>query len=374
LAQPTISDVARLAGTTPATVSRVINNSGYVSARARAAVLDAVEQLHYVPNANARVLKTKRSHVIGILTGDLFNPYSVTLAGAVQAHAEARGYTTFMAAAGDAADSEVRALEAFHRQRLAGVIVASLQTPASDHLLLRLAEQSLPLVLVGRQLAHPRIDTISANFRRGGTLATQHLIATGHRRIAFIGANLADMPRIGRFQGYLDALGEAGLAVRDDLIVGQPRVTPNPKYSTQIDGYRAMQQLLKLPSRPTAIFARNDYTAIGALQALKEAGLRTPDDVAVAGFDDIPLAAAMSPSLTTVSQPTDDEGRFAAEFLLERIERADGDTARREILLECNLIVRASTAGREAEIHGKTETHGKTDAHAKTESNVRSRG
>lgn len=354
MAQPTISDVAKLAGTTPATVSRVINNSGYVSARARAAVLDAVEQLHYVPNANARVLKTKRSHVIGILTGDLFNPYSVTLAGAVQAHAEARGYTTFMAAAGDAADSETRALEAFHRQRLAGVIVASLPTPASDRLLLRLAEQSLPLVLVGRQLAHPRIDSISANFRRGGTLATQHLIAAGHRRIAFIGANLADTPpRIGRFQGYLDALAEAGLAVRDDLIVGQPRLTPTPKYSTQIDGYRAMQQLLKLPSRPTAIFARNDYTAIGALQALKEAGLRTPDDVAVAGFDDIPLAAAMSPSLTTVSQPTNDEGRFAAEFLLERIERSagDGDTARREILLECNLIVRASTSGRDAETH-----------------------
>ncbi len=106
-----------------------------------------------------------------------------------------------------------------------------------------------------------------------------------------------------------------------------------------------MQQLLKQPSRPTAIFARNDYTAIGALQALKEAGLRTPDDVAVAGFDDIPLAAAMSPSLTTVSQPTHEEGRLAAEFLIERIERADWETARREITLECNLIVRASTVG-----------------------------
>ena len=107
-----------------------------------------------------------------------------------------------------------------------------------------------------------------------------------------------------------------------------------------------MQHLLKLPSRPTAMFARNDYTAIGALQALKEAGLRTPDDVAVAGFDDIPLAAAMSPSLTTVSQPTDDEGRFASEFLFERIERSGaGETARRKILLECNLIVRASTGG-----------------------------
>jgi DNA-binding LacI/PurR family transcriptional regulator len=349
LSHPTISDVARLASTTAATVSRVINNSGYVRSTMRAAVLEAVEQLHYVPNANARVLKTKRSHVIGILTGDLYNPYSVALAGAVQAQAEARGYTTFMASPGDLADSEVRALEAFHRQRLAGVIVASLQTPASDALLLRLAGQGLPLVLVGRQLAHPRIDVISANFRRGGALATQHLITTGHRRIAFIGVHPADAPRIGRFQGYLDAMADAGLPVREDLIVGNPRVKPTPRYSTQIDGYRAMQQLLRLPSRPTAIFARNDYTAIGALQALREANLRTPDDVAVAGFDNIPLAAAMSPSLTTVSQPTDDEGRLAAEFLLERIERSDGETAAREITLECNLIVRASTVGRDAE-------------------------
>ena len=125
-----------------------------------------------------------------------------------------------------------------------------------------------------------------------------------------------------------------------------PRLSPTPRYSTQVDGYRAMQQLLTLPSRPTAVFARNDYTAIGALQALKEAGLSTPDDVAVAGFDNIPLAAVMTPTLTTVSQPTDDEGRLAAEFLLERIEHARHEPARRDLVLECNLIVRASTAGR----------------------------
>jgi LacI family transcriptional regulator len=344
VAQPTISDVARLASTTPTTVSRVLNNSGYVRATTRAAVLDAVDRLHYVPNANARVLKTKRSRVIGILTGDLFNPYSVMLAGAVQSLAESRGYTTFIASAGDLAGSEVPALEAFHRQRLAGVIVASLQTPQSDRLLLRLAEQSLPVVLVGRQIDHPRVDAISANFRRGGALATQHLIAIGHRRIAFLGAQQSDLPRIGRFQGYLDALTQAGIPIRDDLIVGTARGSPTPRYSTQVDGYHAMRQLLKQPSRPTGIFARNDYTAIGALQALKEAGLRTPDDVAVAGFDDIPLAAAISPSLTTVSQPTQEEGRLAAEFLIERIERPGWDAARRELTLECNLIVRASTA------------------------------
>jgi DNA-binding LacI/PurR family transcriptional regulator len=346
--QPTIHDVADRARTTTTTVSRVLNNSGYVRAETRAAVLAAIEALNYVPNANARVLKTKRSRVIGILTGDLFNPYSATLAGAVQAVAEARGYTTFIASAGDVDGSDVQALEAFHRQRLAGVIVASLQTPGCDRLLQRLADHGLPVVVVGHSLDHTRIDAISANFRRGGILLTQHLIALGHRRIAFVGAQRGDEPRVGRFQGYLAALGEAGLASRDDLIVGKTRLSPTPRYSTQIDGYRAMQQLLTLPSRPTAVFARNDYTAIGALQALREAGLRTPEDVAVAGFDNIPLAAVMSPSLTTVSQPTEEEGRLAAEFLLERIELPRRESARRDLVLECNLIVRASTAGPKA--------------------------
>ena len=341
--QPTITDVARLASTTPATVSRVINNSGYVRDTTRAAVMAAIEQLNYVPNANARVLKTRRSHVIGILTGDPFNPYSATLAGAVQAHAESRGYTTFMASAGERADSELRVLEAFHRQRLAGVIVASLQTPASDRLLLQLADQDLPLVLVGRRLDHPRIDAISVNFRGGGALATQHLLGLGHRRIAFIGAHPGDAARVGRLQGYLDALAAAGVPARNELIVGPVRSTPTPRYSTQIDGYRAMQELLRLRTRPTAIFARNDYTAIGALQALHEAGLHAPDDVAVAGFDNVPLASAMTPSLTTVSQLTEDEGRLASEFLLEHIERPTARTGRREMTLECSLIVRAST-------------------------------
>ncbi len=344
--QPTIHHVADRAGTTPSTVSRVLNNSGYVRAETRAAVLAAIDELHYVPNANARVLKTKRSRVIGILTGDLFNPYSAALAGAVQAVAEARGYTTFIASAGEVEGSDVQALEAFHRQRLGGVIAASLPTPASDRLLQRLANHGLPVVVVGRTLDHPRVDAISANFRRGGTLLTQHLIELGHRRIAFVGARPGDGPMVGRLQGYLDAHEGAGLPVRDDLIVGQTRLGPTPRYSTQIDGYRAMQQLLALPSRPTAVFARNDYTAIGALQALQEAGLRAPEDVAVAGFDNIPLAAVMSPTLTTVSQPTDDEGRLAAEFLIERIEHPRRDPARRDLVLECNLIVRASTASR----------------------------
>jgi len=345
---PTIADVARHAGTTPTTVSRVLNESGYVRDTVRSRVLAAVEELRYIPNANARNLKTRQSRTLGIVIGDLLNPYSAALADAVQRVAMDRGYATFVSsAASDDVESEISVLDAFHRQRVAGLIVATLPTAASDQKLLRLAEHRLPLLLVGRTLAHPRVDAVSANFRRGGLLCTQHLIEFGHRRIAFIGARLSDAPRVNRLRGYLDGLEQAGITVREDYVIGHPNGNPSPRYSTHLAGYQAVHQLLQLRPRPTAIFARNDYTAVGALQALREAGLRVPEDVSLAGFDNIPLASVVSPALTTVSQPTEEEGRLAAEFLIARIERPNEDIARRELTLACNLIVRASTAPRQ---------------------------
>ncbi|MBI4476194.1 MAG: substrate-binding domain-containing protein, partial [Acidobacteria bacterium] len=265
------------------------------------------------------------------------------LANAVQAEATARGYATFIGTAADDPASEVAIIEAFHRQRVAGLVVATLATDQSDDLLTRLAAHRLPLLLVGRKLDDPHVDSVLANYRRGGLLATEHLIDLGHRRMAFIGAQVSDADRVGRLRGYLDALERAGLPIRPEYIVGPSR-SASPRYSTQLTGYECAQRLLRLPSRPTAIFARNDYTAIGALQALQEAGLKAPDDISVAGFDNVPLAAVMAPALTTVSQPTEEEGRLAAEFLLARIERPGDEMQKRQLVLECNLIVRASTA------------------------------
>ncbi len=341
---PTMRDVAAKAATTITTVSRVLNNSGYVGAEKRAAVLKAVEEIGYVPNANARVLKTKRSKVIGIVIGELSNPYSVELANAVQRAAGERGFTTFIASAGDDAASVTNALFSFHHQRVAGLVVATLPTPDTDAALLRLAAHRMPIIRVGGRLEHPSVDTITADYRRGGKLCTRHLFDLGHRRIAFVGAELGEAGRIGRLDGYLDGLREAGLAPRPDYVVGDPHAVAGPRYSTQITGYLGAQRLLRLPTRPTAIFARNDYTAIGVLQALREADLRCPEDMSVAGFDDTPLARVMTPALTTVSQPTGEEGRLAAEFLLDRVERPDQAPPSREVALQCTLIVRASTA------------------------------
>jgi len=342
-AVPTIADVAREAGTTITTVSRVINNSGYVHIAKRKAVLEAVEKLHYIPNANARVLKTKRSRALGLVIGDLLNPFSVQLAHSMQTVAVDRGYTTFVASASEDVRSELAVIESFQCQRLAGMVVATLATPESDAMLARLAEHKVPVVVVGRTIDHPAIDNISANHRRGGALATQHLIGLGHRRIAFVGAERDEAAHVGRLRGYLDAMEAVGLPVLDDHVVGHTGTGHSPRYSTKLTGYQATQHLLRMPTRPTAIFARNDHTATGVIQAVQEAGLTVPDDISVAGFDNIPLTALMSPSLTTVSQPTEEQGRLAAEFLLSRIEQS-APVARREVLLDCHLIVRSSTS------------------------------
>ena len=342
---PTMMDVAKRAKTTVATVSRVVNNVGYVSAALRERVNTAIAEIGYVPNANARALRTNRSRTIGVVVGDLMNPYSVELANAVTGTAADYGYTTFIGAASDDVDSDVAVIEAFHRQRVDGLVVASLQTSASDAALVKLAEHGMPIVLVGRTTdQHMMMDAISADFRSGGRLAAQHLIDLGHQRIAFVGADIKEASRVTRLQGYIDALEASGIKIRSEYIIGSHQAAGSPRYSGHGTGHQATLQLLKLPVRPTAIFARNDHTALGVLQALKETELKVPEDVSVIGFDDIPLADRVMPAVSSVSQPTQSQGRAAVEYLLRRIERPDEKFEPRRLLLDCTLVARETSA------------------------------
>ncbi len=169
------------------------------------------------------------------------------------------------------------------------------------------------------------------------------MVDSGHKHIGFIGVSLSEGLRLRRFQGYLEALKDHGLTVDEQLIVGGRDVNGQmPGYSTEEMGFDGMMKLLGLKQRPTAVFARNDFTAMGALNAIKRAGLRIPDDIALMGYDDIPLASHTSPALTTVRQPTREQGRCAAEFLLRRVE-GDREQPRAEKTFQCELIVREST-------------------------------
>jgi DNA-binding LacI/PurR family transcriptional regulator len=171
------------------------------------------------------------------------------------------------------------------------------------------------------------------------------LISLRHKNIGFIGVTPTSGVGLRRYHGYLEAMREHGLKADERLIVGRADDGDQwPGYSTESMGYEGMKRLLSLRKRPTAVFARNDFTAVGAMSAAKEAGLRIPQDLALVGYDDVPLAAHTTPPLTTVRQPTREQGRIAAEALVRRIESAE-TPAREERVMPCELIVRASTVG-----------------------------
>lgn len=347
--QATLSDIAATVGVTPMTVSRVINRNGYVSDETRQKVLQVVKDMNYRRNGLARNLKRQRTDTIGLVLGDISNPYSTELARAVKETCSVRGYNVFVCISEHSAKEDIAAFESLANHSVDGIIVASRSNRDGNEYLRGIVENNVPVVVIGRDFQHEAVDYISTDNLNGGFEATQHLIDLGHERIGFIGATLSNKDNLKRLQGYLRALEQHDIPIDERLITGRKEaVTDVPGYSTEENGYEGMKRLLSLPNRPTAVFARNDFTAIGAMTAIKEAGLKIPEDIAIIGFDDIPLAIHVSPSLTTVRQPLRVQGHIAAELLLRRIENED-TPQREEHILDCELIIRESTVlnGRE---------------------------
>jgi len=339
----TLSDIAATVGVAPMTVSRVVNQNGYVSERTREKVLQALKELNYRRNGSARNLKRQCTETVGLVLGDISNPYSTELANAVRETLSARGFSLFICISEHSAKEDIAAIGSLVNHSVDGLIVATRSNKGGDEYLKEIAESSVPVVVIGREFHHQTVDYVATDNLNGGFEATQHLLDLGHTRIGFIGATLSGGSSLKRLQGYLKALEEHNIPVDERLITGpKEAISEVPGYSTERIGYEGMKRLLSLPVRPTAIFARNDFTAIGAMTAIKESGLRIPEDIAIVGFDDIPLAVHTSPPLTTVRQPMRLQGQLAAEMLLERIQ-SDDIEIRREHTLDCELIIRNST-------------------------------
>lgn len=319
------------------TASRAINDSGYVSEVARKNVLQAVEKLSYRPNIPARQLKIRRLDAIGILLPDIANPFSSELVNGIKQVFDPEGYTVFIATSNRSVQQENASLQSFLDHRVDGLIVATRGTAMGDKILHSVAQQRIPLVTIGRPVRFRGIDSVTANHYQGAFDAVMHLIKLGHKRIGFVGIAPENGKFLRRYEGYLTALKEAGIEPRKEYTVGPEG---GPAYATQEDGYRGMLQFAQLHRPPTAIFARNDFTAIGAMHAAHTLGLNIPGDIAIAGFDNIPLAAFTTPPLTTVEQPIAQQGQEAARFLLERIRGRSQDCT---AIMECRLVVRQST-------------------------------
>lgn len=334
----TIKDVAAQAGVSHQTVSRVINNQASVTDKTRHKVQQAIEALSFRPNLAARSLPRRRSYVIGLIipyeARYLFkDPHLLVQISGIDEVANAHGYNLLLSTAGNS-NSGLEAYERFVRNQVAdgALVIETAHHKAGSELL---AKQDYPYVILGYDCSDPPAYSVHCDERAGAREATLHLLRKGHHRIGIIngpplGAVLGLQQRL---DGHQQALTEFGLHFDPSLMVYGDYTRPS--------GQMATEKLLTLPEPPTAIFALNDRMAMGAIHALHAAGRRVPEDVAVAGFDDIPAAADFNPPLTTVSLSSQIKGQVAAEMLLKLIEGEPVD--RSEIVLPAHLIVRQSS-------------------------------
>ncbi|MGH2561199.1 MAG: LacI family DNA-binding transcriptional regulator [Thermomicrobiales bacterium] len=332
--RPTQIDVARQAGVSQALVSYVFtpNARASVPASTRQRVLDVADQLGYVPNRAARHLRMQRTHTLVCIIPDITNPFYPRFARGIQDVAEAHDYDLVMRNTDGRLENEARCLRSVLQGGADGVIGVFFHTTATE--LAELLARQIPVVRLEPIPKPPGplpLDNLCVDNVAAARSAVALLIARGHRRIAMISGRAG--PFAARLRGYRDALAGGGLAFDEDLVeYGDFR---------EEGGYGAMQALLAKPVTPTAVFAANDEMAMGALRALAEAGRRVPDDVAVVGFDDIPVARLTSPPLTTVAQFPDRLGRRAAEMLLERL-RGEAPAGGRGEEIPFELVIRGS--------------------------------
>jgi DNA-binding LacI/PurR family transcriptional regulator len=334
----TLDEVARVAGVSRATVSRVVNGSPKVSADVRRTVEKAIDRLGYVPNRAARSLVTRRSDSIALVitepTNRLFSePFFPALVRGVSAALAARDLQLVLLMPDDDVDEErsMRYLTAGH---VDGAILVSLH--GNDPLPGRLAARHIPLVVVGRPPRGVDVDHVDADNRDGGRRATAHLIEGGRRRIATITGPRDMVAGIDRLAGYRDALVDAGLEVDDGLIATGD--------FTQAGGEAAMTRLLRDRPELDAVFCASDLMAAAALGVLQAAGRRVPEDVAIVGYDDSPIATTTRPQLSSVRQPIEEMGRELVHLLVGGLEH--NNRVPRHIVLATELIARASSARR----------------------------
>lgn len=326
----TMKQVAALAGVSVSSVSHVLNSTRHVSDEVRQRIEDAMRDLAYVPSAVARSLRHNTTHTVGIMLPNNSNPYFAELIHSIEDRCYKAGYNVVLCNSDDDPVKQGVYLRVLMEKRVDGLIVMSSgDTPDLPGLLSGL---KVPLVLVDRQWASLECDTVSSDHRMGGYLATQHLIELGHRRIACITGPQHLAPSRLRTAGWREALLAAGLDT-EELAIGD---------FTSQGGHDVTMRLLQSAKRPQAIFACNDLMAIGALCAAHALGLSVPEDLSVVGFDDIELAAFMSPPLTTVAQPKIRIGEVATELLFERLNQVR--TTPCKIALQPSLCVRASSA------------------------------
>lgn len=324
-------DVARRAGVSHQTVSRVLNKPELVRPDTREKVLAAIAELGYRPNSAARALVTRRTRLIGVINAGMsyFGPSHTAMA--IESAARTAGYATVASRADDAAAGPRETLDFFLDLAVEGLIVVAPTDEVADAA--RRLAGTLPIVIVATGLTAPEpMHVVAVDHEQGARDAVAHLISLGHRSIAHVAGPPNWFDARARVTGWRRELARADLPVPEPLAGGWDAA----------DGYRAADTLLALPERPTAVFAANDLTALGLMRRLHEAGVRVPEDIAVVGYDDTAGSAYFSPPLTTVRQPFEAVGAHAIDTLLRSIAGAQPSN----VLIVPTVVLRDSSGSR----------------------------
>jgi LacI family transcriptional regulator len=329
----TLKQLAARAHVHPSTVSRVANHdpSLRIGPTTRQRIETLLRETEYRPNGVARGLKLRQTLALAVVIPDITNPFFAALFRGVEDGASPRGYNVLLCNTDGSPERQRSHIQSLHARRVDGVILAS--SFLKDPTVRWLRQQRVPYVLVNRFSDEDQDPFVGSDDLVGARVATGHLAQLGHRRIGHLAGKPTVSTGLLRRRGYLSAHTEAGL-------IADPRLVIESGY-TEEGGARAAERLLALEDPPTAIFAVTDMTAVGAFGAARRMGLRIPEDLAIVGYNDIPLASRMVPALTTVHVPIHEFGSAAARLLLEQIET--GEPSRRRVVFNPELIVRGST-------------------------------
>ncbi len=336
----TMKRIAGELGVSITTVSKVLNNRDDIGDATRARVLAKVAELGYQPNAVARSLTLRRTHTLGVVIPDLMHSFFVEIVAGLESVVNARGYGLLLCSSSEDAAKERQELDMLRQRQVDGIVLGSASASGNTDLLQRLTTLGMGIVMIDRD-DHPdvRCDRVVTDDQEVGRLAAAHLIAQGRKAIAHItGTSVVHAKR--RADGYRAALKAAG-------IKGKPEWMVRGGFK-EADGYRGMTKLLALKPRIDAVFAANDPSAIGAMKAIWDAGLRVPEDIAVVGAGDIALGDLLRVPLTTISWSREEQGKAAAQLLLDRVESDSDDkpVRPRRVIIPPQLVVRRSSGGK----------------------------
>src|SRR4051794_12888182 len=328
---PTVADVAKAAGVSFATAARALGGYGHVSAKARAKVDAAAAELGYRRNDVARALASGSTRSVGLVVGDIENPFFATVSRGVADVLEPEGYTLLLANSDEDPAREARAIEAL-RTQVDGLLIAPAASTGAD----RTRDPGKPLVLLDRTVTGLSVDCVTVENAAGAARAVEHLVERGHRRIGLVTSGAGSSSTAQRIKGYRSALKKAGIPADERWMALNPHFTAAGAHEAALAMLSAGRR-----TRPTAVFTTDNFMTHGLWLAARELALRIPEDLAVAAFDDIDWLTLVDPPVTAIVQPVIELGREAGRLLLRRL--AEPDARVRKVRLATSLVVRASS-------------------------------